>query len=537
MPLSIGYLLLFIATLFILKAALQVAGSYIQLRIVADYEEATRNRLFRAMLAANWPFLVQEKLGHLQAILMTNVSTASSLLSHIGLVIMIIAALLVYVTVAVNISLTITAITLALAGSLFFLFRSSMPKIRALAYHTQAVNKQIAHHVDETVVGMKTVKAFSVADAVAERAREYFRTFKTNQLMVSFLGIVAGAILQPASLVLICVVFAISYRLPNFNFAALIAVAYLIKQIFVYVESLQKKFFSMHASFPALEDLLRYEDATSAACESFVGALPFRFERELRFHNVSFAYREHVPVLADFSFVVPRGQMVGLIGPSGAGKTTISDLVLRLLTPTSGVITVDDVPIHDIAIADWRRRVGYVSQDVFLLNDTIAANIRFYDASITDDAMVSAAKAANIYDFIMQRPQGFDAVVGERGLLLSGGQRQRLSIARVLARKPEVLILDEATSALDNESELRVHDVIMGLRGKITVLVIAHRLSTILSADAMVALDHGSIVESGAPLLLLKDPNTYLYKMYHIRDGGQEIKDQNAKINNRGNEY
>ena len=248
-PLSIGYLLVFIATLFILKAVLQVAGSYIQLRIVADYEEGARNRLFRAMLAANWPFLVQEKLGHLQAILMTNVSTASSLLSHIGLVIMIIAALIVYIAVAINISFPITAITLALAGSLFFLFRSSMPKIRALAYHTQALNKAIAHHVDETVVGMKTVKAFSVTGAVAERARDYFRQFKTNQLMASFLGIVAGAVLQPASLVLICVVFAISYRLPNFNFAALIAVAYLIKQIFVYVESLQKKFFSSLEKF------------------------------------------------------------------------------------------------------------------------------------------------------------------------------------------------------------------------------------------------------------------------------------------------
>lgn len=521
LPFRVGYVLAFIATLFVLKTALQVVGSYIQLRIVADYEERTRNRLFEKMLGAQWPFLVREKLGHLQTTLMTNVSIASSLLSHIGLVLMIASALLVYVTVAFAISPSITLITLGLAAFLFFSFRSFLPRVRQLAQHTQAMNKTIAHHVDETVMGMKAVKSFGVGLAVATRARDYFRQFKINQLTASFLTIIAGAVLQPVSLVLICVVFAISYRLPSFNFAALLAVVYLIKQIFSYVESLQKKFFSMQSSFPALEDLLRYEDAATAAEDVACGTRPLLFAHELRFTDVSFSYRSDIPVLRRVSFVVPKGAMIGLIGPSGAGKTTISDLLLRLLAPQSGTITVDGVPVSDIAITDWRRRVGYVSQDIFLLNDTIAANIRFYDASISDNDVRAAAAAANLDEFIAQLPEGLHTIVGERGVLLSGGQRQRLSIARALVRNPELLILDEATSALDNESETRIQDVIARLKGRVTVLAIAHRLSTIMAADSVIVLDRGTIIETGTSQQLLQDARSYFYKTYHLKDQAQ----------------
>jgi len=160
--------------------------------------------------------------------------------------------------------------------------------------------------------------------------------------------------------------------------------------------------------------------------------------------------------------------------------------------------------------------VAYVSQDFFLLQDTIRNNIRFYDESITDDAVWEAAKNAKIDDFIKQSPEGLDTMVGERGILLSAGERQRITIARALARRPEILILDEATSALDNESEAHIKRVIEELKGRLTIIAIAHRLSTIMDSDQLIVLSEGKVVETGTPQELLANTNSYFYKVYSI---------------------
>ena len=166
---------------------------------------------------------------------------------------------------------------------------------------------------------------------------------------------------------------------------------------------------------------------------------------------------------------------------------------------------------------DWREHVGYISQDIFLTNDTIANNIRFYRDSISEDDIVDAAKKANIYDFIKTLPDGLNTIVGERGIQLSVGQRQRVAIARVLVKKPSILLLDEATSALDNESEMQVQKVIEKLKGDTTILVIAHRLSTITNSDKLLVIEEGVISEKGSPKELLKDKESYFYKVYNIR--------------------
>jgi ABC-type multidrug transport system fused ATPase/permease subunit len=214
---------------------------------------------------------------------------------------------------------------------------------------------------------------------------------------------------------------------------------------------------------------------------------------------------------------VQKGEMIGIIGPSGAGKTTLVDILLRLLKPQNGIILADDVDIDSIDLDSWHKNVGYVSQDIFLLNDTIEANIKFYSNSVSQNDVIAASKMANIYDFIQELPNKFDTPTGERGVKLSGGQKQRIALARTLARKPSILILDEATSALDNESEKRIQEVIENLKGKMTVLVIAHRLGTVMNCDNLLVLDKGKIIEEGKPQELLKDKESYFFKMYNIR--------------------
>ena len=177
---------------------------------------------------------------------------------------------------------------------------------------------------------------------------------------------------------------------------------------------------------------------------------------------------------------------------------------------------LDGVPSEAISLQEWRTNIGYVSQDVFLLNDTIEENIRFYNQAVTVEDIENTAKQANIYEFIKGLPEGFKTTTGDRGVMLSGGQRQRIALARALVSKPSLLILDEATSALDHESEKLIHESIRALHGTVTVLIIAHRPSTVAEADTILVLSRGRIIERGTPQQLLQDPASYFSKMQGV---------------------
>jgi subfamily B ATP-binding cassette protein MsbA len=233
------------------------------------------------------------------------------------------------------------------------------------------------------------------------------------------------------------------------------------------------------------------------------------FRDELRFENVVFEYDTDAPVLRDVSFTVGRGEVVALVGPSGAGKSTLVDLIPRFHDPDSGRVTLDGTDLRDLRIASLRSLLGIVTQETILFHDTIRANIAFADPDPDEERVVAAARAANAHDFIERAPQGYDTVIGDRGLRLSGGERQRVSIARAIYRNPEILIFDEATSSLDTESEAKVQEAIDRLMQGRTAVVIAHRLSTIRHADRIIVLERGRLVESGGHEELLARGGVY----------------------------
>lgn len=240
------------------------------------------------------------------------------------------------------------------------------------------------------------------------------------------------------------------------------------------------------------------------------------FKDTIAFNHVYFAYDKRENVLKDVSFKINKGDSIAFVGPSGAGKTTLVNLLLRFYDPQGGSITIDGIDVRDLTIFSVRNHISIVTQDILLFNESVKYNVAYGRENATDDEIIQACMLANAHSFIMNLPQGYSTGIGERGILLSGGQKQRLSIARAIVRNPDILILDEATSSLDAESERLVQEAMDRIMKDRTVMVIAHRLATVKKVDRIFVIDKGTIVEAGPHKELFKKEGMYK-KLYELQ--------------------
>jgi ATP-binding cassette, subfamily B, bacterial MsbA len=438
------------------------------------------------------------------------------------------ATVLVTIGFLLSMSWKLTLVSLVLAPVLIAGLQPILKKLRKRHRRLSNEYGEMTSIVQEAVSGIRLVKATGAEAHESGRFSDASGRYAKAMTRVAALGALSQPLTEVAGTAIAVLVLWIGARQVlvdrTLDGGMLITFLVAVLRMLQPLKQLSQVPATAQASIASAERLFEVLDETTEAEADRgtrdVGALA----EGVRFEHVSFTYGDEA-VLSDVSFDAPRGAIVALVGASGAGKSTLVDLVPRFNAPTSGRILLDGVDLQDVRLRSLRKLTGIVSQDTVLFNDTVRSNIAFGAPDDYSAAQIeAAAQSANAHEFIMQLPQGYDTVLGERGTRLSGGQRQRIAIARALLSDPPILILDEATSALDTQSERLVQEAIDRLLAGRTVFVIAHRLSTVEHADQILVLDRGRIIERGRHEALLAQRGAYhrLYTMQFRERGAVE---------------
>ena len=499
---------LVLIVVFVIKNTYLTFLAYVRARYNSGRRVSISNRLFRAYLRSPYTFHLQRN----TAVLLRNTNSESgSVISGVLGPLMTLAqeilTLLFVFVLLVLIEPLVTLAVFAIMGTITAVFyRATRSKVSEYAREAQrhrrlsvqAVNQGLGGFKDARILGrerffLQSYKESTQFQAEADRYKSVIQAlpklFLETLSVAGMLGVSALLVAQDRPLetiipTLALLGVAVVRLMPSFQ------------KISMSINGLQWGQKALDAVYDDLVDLDAQEAEIRARRTS---GTPMTFEHEIRFENLSYRYPgQDGEALKDVSLTVPKGAAVGFIGPSGAGKTTIVDVLLGLLDPTEGQVLVDGEDIQG-RMARWQSKIGYIPQSIYLTDDTIRGNVAFGmdEDEINDTTVWEALEAAQLRDMVESLPDGLDTVVGERGVRISGGQRQRVGIARALYHNPEVLVMDEATSALDNRTEQQFVEALESLQGSHTLVVIAHRLSTVRGCDRLFMLDYGKLVAQG----------------------------------------
>jgi ATP-binding cassette, subfamily C, bacterial len=491
---TLGVLLLLLVGGSVVKAGLMLLAQRQVGYTVAHVATDLRLALLRALLSARWMYYLRQPVGMLANAFATEALRASEAYLYGATLMSQLIQTVLYVCIAAAVSwqTTIAAsfVGIFTIGALSGLVRKTK---RAGVKQTDLMRTLLARMTD-VLYSVKPLKAMGreplVAPLLEHETQSLNRTLQKLVLSKEavralqeplLIGTLAGGLWIATSFFSIAV-------------DGVIMLSLIFARALFSLQKAQKQYQAMAACESAFWSLQRTIEESERETEAGSGMCEPTFERALTVRNVDFAYEER-PILRAATLEIPAGEVTAIVGPSGAGKTTIADLVLGLVRPQSGEVLLDGVPLPDIDIPKWRHKVGYVPQEMLLLHEDVMMNVSLGDTAITRRDVEDALAAAGASEFVRELPQGLETPLGERGARLSGGQRQRISIARALVHRPSLLILDEATAALDPVSEAAIYETVRALRGRMTILAISHQPGLLKVADRVYRLAGGRITE------------------------------------------
>jgi ABC-type multidrug transport system fused ATPase/permease subunit len=501
---SVGYILLFIALVFLGKGLLTfvkgVYTGYLQTQLLRELKA----KLFDAYSEMEYEYYLEENTGHFINVINRQATQFfRSFASFTGFVSKVVTTLS-YFAFALFIAWRFTLMALGVGLVLLFLFKYLNAYLRRLSRKRSAELSSLNKLLVQSLQGFKYLIATGQVDHLRSGVTESIRRVTGYKFRQKIANSFTTAIREPASVLLIVGVIAIQVLAMEAPIAPIFVALLFFHRGMQEVMNVQSKWQETMSGIGAVE--MVFDDLEKALAHAEESG-----ERELgplsegiEFREVCFAYDEDDgDVLHDVNVSVPANHTIALVGESGAGKSTLVDMMTLMLRPRTGEVYIDGVPGKEVDLASWRSQIGYVSQETVVFDDTVANNISLWQGDVeTEPALrarvIDAAERAHADHFIRDLPNGYQTVVGDRGVRLSGGQRQRLFVARELFKQPNLLLLDEATSDLDTASEQHIQDSIDALKGEVTVVIIAHRLSTVKNADRVYVLDDGHVVEKGS---------------------------------------
>ena len=522
LPVTLSSFLAFFLAVQLLKSGLAILARHCLLAtkyaVLRDLMIGTFEDLFRA----RWLFFSGSKQGTVVNTFVREMTVVGDAFGAMALFLSSLLQLAFYLSVPFYLSWQVTSLSLAtalLVASPFLLLGKISYRLGQL---TTSTANEIAAVIQESLAMAKVILGFGNQDKSVLALRRAFDAHRRTTVKSQTLGVTPALMYEPLGmLVLAITVFtAQKFAVPLSELAVLL---WAWRSCIPMLGKIMSERTRLSTFFPSYEQLVNIRQQ-ARDLKQRSGELPFTgFRAEIAVENLTFAYPGHEPILSDINLAIPKGKMVALVGKSGAGKSTFIDMIMGFHEPVSGMITFDGIPLQKFDINSYRQRIGYVPQDSVLFNMTISDNLRWGNEEASEAEIGEACRQANASEFIERFPDGYDTLVGDRGVRLSGGQCQRLALARAVLRNPELLILDEATSSLDTYSERLIQQAVESVAKETTVIVIAHRLSTVVNADYIYLLERGSVVEEGTyqDLLCKNGHFSDMVKLQSLGMGGE----------------
>jgi len=452
---------------------------------------------FSAFFNARWHFFNTQRHGSILNTLTREIDGVRSAFASVGSMLSEFIRAVFFVAVPIYISWKITLIAVALGGFFVLPFMLFNRASYRLGKGGTVSSNKVLELIHESLGAAKVILGYGNHIRYIRRFNEVFSERCNFEAKSHVLGRALPKIFEPFGWMAIIITMYISSEYSKLTIAEMGIIGYAFLRLLPMIGGVTSIKHSIVNFYPSYEQVV---NMNRLACENIQKTGGFIFNRiddGFEYKGVRFSYPSHNPVLNDINMTIKKGEMTAIVGESGSGKSTLIDLLIGFYQPDKGVILADKKPLQEFDIYSFRRHIGYVPQDTILFNDTVKNNLLWSNEKATEMEIIEVCKLANAHEFIMDLSDGYDTVVGERGVRLSGGERQRIALARALLRKPELLILDEATSALDSHSEMLIKSAIENIAHKTTLVVIAHRLSTIVNADYIYVLQKGRIIEHG----------------------------------------